>query len=289
MSKSVLVAVSEHGFWVEELVKPLDRLKKADYTAKFVTPTGGIPFADGASLDPKYIDPPLGRTVTSAKMLDELAQSEDWKEIVKESPNWEKVFPQRLDLSAWFPVRPYLSANERNYLSDLETYYEDRAKAWENIKDYDALLLVGGSGPVVDMVNNPRLHDLILGFYYADKPIAAECYTVTCLAFARELDKRKSILDGKNVTGHTMEYDYTSGWALFVRGEYFSFGGPPFPLEYILRDTVGPNGGFHGNVGRLTSVIVDHPFITSRSVASSDLCGEKLVEMLDNGLRRYGW
>ena len=34
----------------------------------------------------------------------------------------------------------------------------------------------GGSGPMVDMVNNERLHDVILGFLAQDKLIAAECY-----------------------------------------------------------------------------------------------------------------
>ena len=35
-------------------------------------------------------------------------------------------------------------------------------KARESLKEYDAILLVGGSGPIVDMANNQRVHDLIL-------------------------------------------------------------------------------------------------------------------------------
>lgn len=277
MKKKVLIALSEHGFWVEELLLPLEHLKKAGYEVDFVTLTGALPFPDGASLDSTYVDPPLGRPVTSPEIA-ELGKNQ----------NWESLFKDRTNLKDWFPVRPYLSAD--NYIGNLEKYYGARAEAWKCIEDYAALLLVGGSGPIVDMVNNPRLHDLILGFYYADKPIAAECYTVTCLAFARELDDRnKSILHGKHCTGHTMEYDYTDGWSLFANGGWLNFGGPPFSLEYILRDTVGPDGQFHGNVGRRTSVILDYPFITSRSVASSDLCGEILVKCLDEGLRKFGW
>ncbi|RCS42045.1 type 1 glutamine amidotransferase domain-containing protein [Bremerella cremea] len=277
MNKKVLIAVSEHGFWVEELLKPMDHLDAAGIGYHFVSPKGNItPFPDGASLNAEYVDPPLGRQVTSP----------DLARRGKET-DWEELFGHRHTLEKWFPVRPYLSAD--GYLGTLERYYEERRKAWKLISEYDALLLVGGSGPVVDMVNNNRLHDLILGFYYAGKPIAAECYTVTCLAFARELDTRESILRGKHVTGHTMEYDYTAGWSILANGEYFTFETPPYPLEYILRDTVGPNGKFHGNVGRLTSVIVDYPFITSRSVASSDLCGRLLVEVLTNDLKRFGW
>ncbi len=276
MSKKVLVALSEYGFWVEELLLPLDHLKAAGYEVDFITPAGSLPFPDGASLDSAYLDPPLGRAVTSP-------------EIAKrgKNTNWEEFFAKRMNLRECFGVRPYLSAN--NYIGALENYYTNRNKSWEMINNYDALLLVGGSGPIVDMVNNCRLHDLILGFYYADKPIAAECYTVTCLAFARELDSRKSILAGKHCTGHTMEYDYTDGWSILANGDWLNFGAPPFALEYILRDAVAPNGAFHGNVGRITSVILDHPFITSRSVASSDLCGRILVKALTEGIRKYGW
>lgn len=274
--KKVLIAVSEHGFWVEELLLPIDHLKKAGIDFDIITPTGALPFPDGASLDDTYVDPPLGRPVTSKELAER-----------GKSTNWEEFFAGRLSLKEWFPLRPYLSAD--NYVGSLEKYYGARTEAWKKIEEYDGLLLVGGSGPIVDMVNNQRLHDLILGFYYADKVIAAECYTVTCLAFARELDTRKSLLIGKHCTGHTMEYDYTEGWALLANGDYLTFNAPPFSLEYILRDAVGETGQFHGNVGRRTSVILDFPFLTSRSVASSDLCGEVLVRCLTEGIKKYGW
>ena len=86
-----------------------------------------------------------------------------------------------------------------------------------------------------------------------------------------------------------MEYDYTAKWAILANGDYFNFDAPPFPLEYILRDTVGKNGKFHGNIGKATSVIVDYPFITSRSVESSDECGLMLAKVLKEGIKRYGW
>jgi len=69
----------------------------------------------------------------------------------------------------------------------------------------------------------------------------------------------------------------------------FNMGPPPYPLEYILRDATGPDGGYLGNVGRETSVIVDYPFITGRSTPDSTLTGQMVVESLERGLRRYGW
>jgi hypothetical protein len=59
------------------------------------------------------------------------------------------------------------------------------------------------------------------------------------------------------------------------------------PLEVL--DAVGPEGQYHGNFGKETSVIVDYPFITARSTQDSGLCGEKLVEVLERGLTRFGW
>ena len=273
----VLIVVSQKGFWAEELLKPMDRLDEAGIPYDFAVPyRDELPFPDGGSEDATYVDPPLHRPVTSQKMADR-AKAMDWKTL----------FAARETLQDWFPIRPYISTNQ--YLDELEKYYEKREDAWkERIKKYDALLLVGGSGPVVDMVNNPRLHDLILGFYYAAKPIAAECYAVTCLAFARELDTRQSILRGKHVTGHAIEYDYTSNWQVTAGQGTLVFNSPPYPLEYILRDAVGPDGMFHGNIGRATSVVVDYPFITSRSVESSDLCGIMLVKVLREGLK-HDW
>ena len=66
-------------------------------------------------------------------------------------------------------------------------------------------------------------------------------------------------------------------------------GPPPYPLEYILRDATAPDGRYIGNVGKERSVIVDYPFVTGRSTPDSFLSGEKLVEVLESGLRRYGW
>jgi putative intracellular protease/amidase len=280
MSKKVLIAVSEHGFWAEELLKPLDRLKAAGIDHDFLVVTGKtLPFPDPACLDSDYVDPPLGRPVTSPAMAERT-----------KCTDWQALFQKRVALESWMPVRPYLSVGDQ-YLEKLEEYYVARAKAWERLNAYDGLLMVGGGGAVVDLVNSNRLHDVILGFYYASKPIAAECYTVTCLAFARELDTRKSIVDGKHVTGHTIEYDYTANWAVVAnpQGDFLTFGSPPFPLEYILRDAVGPTGQFHGNVGRKTSVIADYPFVTSRSVACSDELGQTFVRVLGEDLRRYGW
>ena len=274
MSKKALYILSGFGYWGEELLGPLTHLDNSGYEATFMTPKGTRAHALPPSIDSEYVDPPLGCAVTD----DETAAK---AKALDESDRLDNP----VNLSEWFPERPYYS--ETNFLREFEAYYEQRKAAWKELEEYDVLVLVGGSGPIIDMVNNQRVHDVILGFYHANKPIGGICYGVTPLAFARELQDRKSIIRGKHVTGHCIEYDYKDGTG-FLNTD-LNIGPPPYPLEYVLSDAVGPEGQYHGNFGKHTSVIVDYPFITARSLQCSFEFGEKLVEMCDKGLKRYGW
>ena len=71
-----------------------------------------------------------------------------------------------------------LAVAEDDYLRKLEAYDRAVDVVAEELEEYDALLIVGGSGPIVDLANNERVHELILAFLRAGKPIAAECYGV---------------------------------------------------------------------------------------------------------------
>ncbi|MFD7639995.1 type 1 glutamine amidotransferase domain-containing protein [Kitasatospora sp. NPDC059795] len=273
--KRILIVLSEYGYWGEELVGPLETFDRAGYEVTFATPTGKRPAALPPSMDPEYIDPPLGRSVTSTEMAEKV-------KVLDRSSRLDEP----LDLASWLPDRPYRSRND--FLRAWEGYNTRREQVQEQIAErYDALLIVGGSGPIVDLANNWRIHDLILAFRDLDLPIAAECYGIAALAFAREQDDRTSILRNKHVTGHCIEYDYKDGTGFM--GTDFVIGPPPYPLEYILRDATLPEGAFHGNFGKETSVIVDYPFITGRSTPDSYLTGQKLVEVLEDGLRQWGF
>jgi putative intracellular protease/amidase len=274
MGKKVLCILSEYGFWGEELVGPLEALDAHGYEVVFATSRGNRPPALPPSMDETYVDPPLGRGVTSPEMA---AKTKAW--------NVSKRLDQPRSLKDWIPEKPYRAS--ANYLREQEAYNNRLDEISQELDEYAAILIVGGSGPIVDMVNNSRVHELILDFYRKNKPIAAECYGVACLAFARSEEDRKSILAGRHVTGHPIEYDYHDGTG-FV-GTDLNMGPPPYPLEYILRDAVGPQGQFHGNVGHETSVVVDYPFITGRSTADSVLTGQMLVEVLEEGRIYFGW
>jgi len=272
--RRILIILSEYGYWGEELVGPLEAFDAAGYQVDFATPHGRHPEPLPPSMDPTYIDPPLGRTVVSeeiARKTRDLAAS--------------SRLDQPIDISALAPERPYWSSP--TLLRDQEAYYDRLDALQQELAGYDAMLLVGGSGPIVDMANNDRIHALILAFLKLGKPVGAECYGVAALAFARDLVDRKSIIWGKRVTGHCKEYDYKDGTG-FLHTD-LNMGPPPYPLEYILRDATGPDGAYIGTVGHATSVIVDYPFITGRSTADSFLTGQKMVEVLENGLTRFGW
>ena len=284
--RRVLIVLSEWGYWGEELVGPLGEFDRVGYHVDFCTPTGRRANAIPVSMDPDFFDPPLQRPVTSPDMA---ART---REIDDPSTQQGRRLDNPISLAAWFPERPYFAASQ--FVRGLEAYNRQLVEAERGIEKYDTMLIVGGSGPLVDLVNNQRLHDMILAFLRAGKPIGAECYGVPCLAFARDMNERRSIIWGKHVTGHCLEYDYKDGTA-FVRARNtfldFNMGPPPYPLEFILRDATGPDGGYHGNFGHPTSVIVDYPFITGRSTPDSVLTGQKMIEVLDGDppLRRWGW
>ncbi len=279
-SRRILIVLSEHGYWGEELVGPLETFDKAGYTVEFATPTGKRPGALPPSMNADFIDPPLNRPVVSEEVARKTRELDDT------SPT-RTAQSKRLDnpksLAAWIPERPYWS--HPNFVRLMEAYNRELSRLASDIEAYDAMLIVGGSGPIVDLVNNQRLHDLILSFHRAGKPIGAECYGVPCLAFARDPIERKSIIRGKHVTGHCLEYDYKDGTGFL--GTDFNMGPPPYPLEYILRDATGPDGSYIGNFGKDTSVIVDYPFVTGRSTPDSYLTGQKMVEVLEQGLKQW--
>jgi putative intracellular protease/amidase len=240
MPRKILTLLSEYGYWGEELVGPLAHFDKAGYETVFATPTGKRAHALPPSFDEDYVDPPLGRTVTSAEVADAVRTLDASGRL--DAP---------LSLAEWVPTRPYTSAPA--YLRELEAYNRALDRLFRQIRGYDALLIVGGSGPIVDLANNERVHALILAFLRADKLIGAECYGAGFL------------------------------------GTDFVIGPPPYPLEYILRDATAPGGRYHGNFGHEGSVIVDWPFVTGRSNNDSFLTGQKMVEALEDGLVRYGW
>src|SRR3954452_19983991 len=77
MSKKILFILSEFGYWGEELVGPLAACDEQGYQMVFATPNGKRPVPLPPSLDPGYIDPPLGRAVTTPEVAASVAELDE--------------------------------------------------------------------------------------------------------------------------------------------------------------------------------------------------------------------
>lgn len=77
-----------------------------------------------------------------------------------------------------------------------------------NVKDYDAIFLVGGQGPMYTFKGNEDLQKLFAHFYESGKPSAAVCHSTTLLLEAKKSDGELIVKD-KTWTGFAnAEEDY---------------------------------------------------------------------------------
>ena len=176
--KRILIVLSECGYWGEELVGPLETFDEAGYEVDFATPHGQAARRRcRRAWTPHYIDPPLGRSVTSQEMAEKVRALDA-----------SDALDKPIDISSLDARAPVLE-RRRPSSASMEAYYaRARRRSTKDLATSTTrCCIVGGSGPIVDLVNNQRVHDLILGFYKLGKPIGAECYGVACLAFARDL------------------------------------------------------------------------------------------------------
>lgn len=164
------------------------------------------------------------------------------------------------------------------------------------MSDYDAIVLTGGLGAMIDMCNNYNLHKLIMDAYKSNKLIGSLCYAVATLVFTRNpLNNHKSIIYGKKVTAHPRAWDFYGPDFDFT---YDLYGATPdnkgtdvhtpgflWPLEDLVMDAVGPDGQCIANASasrEMPEVAYDWPFVTGTSVESSIAYGEKIAEVLAN-------
>jgi putative intracellular protease/amidase len=76
------------------------------------------------------------------------------------------------------------------------------------VDDYDALLVIGGQGPMYTFYENDAVHAVVRGFYEAGKPTAVICHG-TCVLLKTRLSDGSLLVDGKTWTGFAnSEEDY---------------------------------------------------------------------------------
>lgn len=155
---------------------------------------------------------------------------------------------------------------------------------------YDAIVIVGGPGSALDLVGNPNVHALLVEAFKSDKLMAALCYAVAGFIWARNPATGKSIIYGRKVAAHPMEWDFKSDMAYDLYGETAGNTGTDlltpgfvFPLQVIVEDAVGPDGFVDSDETanrEKPCVQYDWPFLTALSVESSIAFGNKIVDVL---------
>lgn len=162
-----------------------------------------------------------------------------------------------------------------------------------DMNDFDAVVLTGGLGAMIDMCNNYNVHKLIKDAIAQDKLVGALCYAVSTLVFCRDEDTGRSVIWGKKITAHPASWDfYGPDWDFAYdvygatpdnRGTDVHTPGFLWPVEHLVRDAVGPQGQCIANEGasrEKPEVALDWPFVTGNSVESSIAYGKKIVEVL---------
>ncbi|MDR1663868.1 MAG: DJ-1/PfpI family protein [Clostridiales bacterium] len=161
--------------------------------------------------------------------------------------------------------------------------------------DYDAIVLTGGLGAMIDMCNNYFLHRLIMDAYRSEKLIGALCYAITTLVNIRdEKNSDRSIIYGKQVTAHPAAWDFYGDYDFTYdlyhptpdnKGTDVHTPGFLWRVEYLVKDAVGPDGKVFCDpkISReKPCAVFDWPFVTGCSVESSIAYGDKIVEVLQS-------
>ncbi|KAI9635707.1 class I glutamine amidotransferase-like protein [Dioszegia hungarica] len=158
--------------------------------------------------------------------------------------------------------------------SDAEAkklYTETKKISEVDAKDYAAIFVIGGHGPMIDLAEDKAFAKLVGDFYAAKKPVSAVCHGPAALVSSKT-PSGDSILKGAEVTGFSNAEEAQTPYNDFVNIL-------PFSLEDRLSELSG---------GKYTKakedwgvkVVWDQGILTGQNPASAKALGEKLAEIL---------
>jgi len=133
-------------------------------------------------------------------------------------------------------------------------------------KDYAAVLIPGGHGPMFDLANNTDIAAITAQIYEAGGVVASVCHGPAAFVPVK-LSSGESIVKGKQVTSFTNSEEVAGGLAAAV----------PFMLETKLKEL---GGIFSGVADWQANVVTDGRLITGQNPASAKALGEALVVKL---------
>lgn len=133
---------------------------------------------------------------------------------------------------------------------------------------YDAILLVGGHGPMWDFVGNPELDRIVRTFYESNKVVSAVCHGPAGLIDVK-LSNGQRLLKGHRVTGFTAEEEQSRQYDKIV----------PFELEKALKQA---GATFEEAPVFENKVVVDGQLVTGQNPASAKSLAEAVVKLLQS-------
>jgi len=134
------------------------------------------------------------------------------------------------------------------------------------IKDYDAIYIVGGKGPMFDLVVDASLQDILLEFYKQKKVISAVCHGTVALVHVKE--QNKYIVENQEVTGYCNE-------------EEKMFGKENSEFPFLLEDKlIARKAKYKKGDAMLPYICVSGKIITGQNPYSTTLVAEEIVKSL---------
>lgn len=139
-----------------------------------------------------------------------------------------------------------------------------------HIDDFDAVFLVGGSGPMYTFVDNPDVHAVVRDFYEAGKVTAVICHATSVLLRAT-LSSGELLVKGKTWTGFaTSEEDFSDNFV----GQQLQ----PFRIEDEARKLKDTNFIVQGPY--TPHAVRDGNLITGQQQASASATARLVIEAL---------
>ncbi len=138
-------------------------------------------------------------------------------------------------------------------------------------KNYDAIFLIGGQGPMYTFKGNKELEKLFVAFYETGKPSAAVCHSTTLLLEAKK-SNGELLVKGKTWTGFADAEEEFADKAVGMKIQ-------PYRIETESKKISGTT--FKVSAPFSSYAIADGNLITGQQQNSGAAAAELLVKMLN--------
>lgn len=156
--------------------------------------------------------------------------------------------------------------------SDFKAMLENTKKLTEvDAKNYDAVFLVGGQGPMYTFRGNKDLEQLFVSFYESGKPSAAVCHSTTLLLEAKK-SNGELLVKGKTWTGFADAEEEFADQAVRMKIQPYRIEEEAKKLQETTFKVAAPFSSY---------AIQDGNLITGQQQNSGAAVAELVVELLN--------